>query len=67
MDHGNPVSHAFYLHLFVAPTFCGSRPIREKRENYAPRKIWRYTVYCGMTLSAVALIMSRAMMYCDAE
>ena len=33
-DQGNP---AFYLRLFAAPNFRGSRPICEKRENYAPR------------------------------
>ena len=44
VDQGNPVSHAFYLHLFVAPNFRGSRPIRKKRENYAPRKFGAYTV-----------------------
>ena len=37
-DQGNPASHAFFLRLFAAPNFRGSRPIREKRENYAPRK-----------------------------
>ena len=30
MDQGNPVSHAFYLRLFAAPNFRGTRPIHEK-------------------------------------
>ena len=48
-DQGNPVSHAF----FAAPNFRGSRPIREKRENYATRKFGaiRY-IYTSLSQAA---------------
>ena len=34
----NTVLRAILKENFAAPNFRGSRPIREKRENYAPRK-----------------------------
>ena len=42
----------------TAPNFHGSRPLHEKRENYAPRKFSaiRYVYFPGMTVSTEAYV-----------